>query len=121
MTTALVLCAAIAAGGLGSVTRFLVDSAVSRRARSSFPLGTMVVNVSGAVVLGVLSGIALPSGVWLVAGAGAVGSYTTFSTWMFETQRAAEEHSRRIAAANVLVGMAAGLLAAALGRWLGLR
>jgi len=78
-------------GGVGAVLRFLVDRTVSARAAGSFPYGTLVVNLSGALLLGVLSGLALSPHLALLAGTAFVGSYTTFSTWMLETQRLAEE------------------------------
>lgn len=102
-------------GGLGSVTRFMVDRAIARRAGSSFPLGTLTVNLSGAVALGFLSGLALRHEIALLAGTAFVGAYTTFSTWMFETQRLAEERQYRPAAANIVVSVAFGVAAAWLG------
>ena len=78
-------------GGAGSVARFLVDGLVASAAGRDFPFGTLAVNVSGAMILGLLTGLALGHDQALLAGTAAVGSYTTFSTWMFETQRLAEE------------------------------
>jgi CrcB protein len=105
-------------GGAGSVLRFLVDGLISARS-GRFPLGTLVVNLSGAVILGLLSGLALSPGTALLGGTAAVGSYTTFSTWMFETERLAEERQRVSAAANVVVSLVLGVAAAALGRLIG--
>lgn len=111
----------VAIGGLGSVLRFLVDGAVSRRTGRSFPYGTLVVNLTGAAVLGVLTGLALDRETALLAGTAAVGSYTTFSTWMFETQRLGEDRQVRFLTANLLVSLVAGVAAAALGQWIGAR
>jgi CrcB protein len=108
-----------AAGGLASVGRFLVDAAVSARAARGLPTGTLVVNLSGAFVLGFLSGRALSGDALAIAGTGVLGSYTTFSTWMFESQRLAEDGRGRAAAANLVVSLAAGIAVAALGRALG--
>ena len=55
----------------------------------------------------------------LLAGAAFVGSYTTFSTWMFETQRLGEDRQVRPLAANLVVSLVAGVAAAAAGRWIG--
>ncbi len=107
-------------GGAGSVLRFLADGAVASAAGRDFPLGTLAVNVSGAVILGLLTGLALGQDQALLAGTAAVGSYTTFSTWMLETQRLAEERQHRKALANVVLSLAAGIAAAALGRLIGL-
>lgn len=106
-------------GGAGSVLRFYVDGAVASAAGRDFPLGTMVVNLSGAVVLGLLTGLALTGDAALLAGTAAVGSYTTFSTWMLETQRLAEERQHRKVILNVAGSLVLGVAAAALGRLIG--
>jgi fluoride exporter len=109
----------IVLGGVGAVLRFLVDRAVSSRIVASFPFGTLVVNLSGALVLGAIAGLALSPHLALLAGTALVGSYTTFSTWMLETQRLGEERQIWPAVANIVVSVALGLGAAAFGLWLG--
>jgi CrcB protein len=111
--------AVVLIGGAGSVARFLVDGLVSSAAGRDFPFGTLVVNISGAVILGLLAGLALSSQQSLLAGTAAVGSYTTFSTWMLETQRLTEERQHRKAVANVAVSLVLGVAAAWLGRLIG--
>ncbi|ACV80698.1 fluoride efflux transporter CrcB [Nakamurella multipartita] len=106
-------------GGAGSVLRFLVDGMVSRRTGRAFPYGTLVVNISGAIVLGLLTGLALTGDAALLAGTAAVGSYTTFSTWMLESQRLTEERQTRKAGLNILVSLVLGVAAAALGQAVG--
>ena len=106
-------------GGAGSVVRFLADGVVASTADRDLPLGSLAVNVSGSVLLGLITGLALGHDQALLAGTAAVGSYTTFSTWMLETQRLSEERQHRQAAVNVIASLAAGLAAAALGRLLG--
>ena len=113
--------AVVLIGGAGSVLRFLADGAVASTAGRDFPLGTLAVNVSGAVFLGLLTGLALGHDQALLAGTAAVGSYTTFSTWMFETDRLAEERQYGKAAANVIVSLVLGVAAAALGRLIGMQ
>lgn len=106
-------------GGAGSVARFLLDGAISAAVGGDFPFGTMVVNISGAVMLGLLTGLALGNDQALLAGTAAVGSYTTFSTWMLETQRLAEERQYPKAVANVVVSLVLGVAGAAAGRLIG--
>ena len=118
--------AVVLIGGAGSVLRFLADGAVTARvdqhsAGRDFPLGTLAVNVSGAVILGLLTGLALGHNEVLLAGTAAVGSYTTFSTWLFETHQLAEERRPGLAVVNIVVSLALGIGAAALGRWIGIR
>ena len=119
MTTAVVWVGVALLGGLGAVARLTVDKAVTQRTRRPFPFGTLVVNISGAFLLGLLAGLALNPQLALLVGTGFVGSYTTFSTWMLETQRLAEERQLVAAAANVGVSVALGLGAAWLGQHLG--
>ena len=66
------------------------------------------------------SGLALSSSQYLLLGTAAVGSYTTFSTWMLETQRLTEERQHRKAVLNIVVSLALGIAAAALGRLIGM-
>jgi CrcB protein len=104
------------AGGVGAVARALLTHAVNRRAGRAFPYGTLAVNVSGAFALGVLAGAGASAVVLAIAGTGLLGGYTTFSTWMYETQHAAAGGHRARAALNVVVSVAAGLVAVWLGR-----
>jgi CrcB protein len=106
-------------GSAGSIARFLLDGAVSARSSSSFPLGTLAVNASGTLVLGLLTGLALSGEALLLAGTATVGSYTTFSTWMLETHRLGEDGQALAGMLIVIVSVIAGLSAAALGRWIG--
>jgi PII-like signaling protein len=64
--------------GAGSVLRFVVDRAVASRFAWPFPLGTLTVNLTGAAVLGLVTGLALGRDAALLAGIAAVGSYATF-------------------------------------------
>jgi CrcB protein len=105
-------------GGAGAVLRFLVDRAVARRVARPFPFGTLTVNLTGAVLLGLLSGLTLSHHVSLLAGTAFVGSYTTFSTWMLETQRLAEERQIWPAVANIVVSVMLGVAAAVAGQWM---
>jgi CrcB protein len=108
-----------ALGGLGAVARFAIDALVSTNTAARFPLGTLLINLSGALVLGVLVGVALHGDGYLLAGTAVIGSYTTFSTWMLESHRLAEDGRSWLLWANVLSSLAIGVGAAALGRLLG--
>ena len=99
----------------GALLRYLVDTGVTLRAGGRFPAGTAVVNLSGALLLGVLTGVAADRGVSLLLGAALIGSYTTFSTLMFETLALAEDGRGRAAFANVALQTAAGIGVSALG------
>ena len=106
-------------GGIGAGLRFLVDRAVMRRRHPDrFPLGILIVNVTGSFALGMLvgSGTALmPATLATIVGTGLLGGYTTFSTVSVESVLLAERGKRTPAVANVIGTLALALLAATLG------
>jgi fluoride exporter len=106
-------------GGCGALARFGLTLLVADRLHPHLPVGTLAVNVSGAFLLGLLAGAAVEGDARLLLGAGLLGSYTTFSTWMVETQRIEEAGRRRVAVANVVLSIVFGLAAAALGHAIG--
>ena len=107
------------AGAVGAPARFLVDGFVRSRTRDDLPYGTLLINVSGSFLLGLLTGLALTRGFpqtpFVVLGSGFCGAYTTFSTFAFETVRLAEEGERSRALVNVAVSLVIGVTAAAGG------
>jgi fluoride exporter len=113
--TVLVWVGVAALGGVGALLRFHLDAAVQSRSASEFPFGTLAVNLLGSFFLGLLTGLAVTGDTLLLAGTALLGSFTTFSTWMLETERAAEDGESRVALANLAVPIAAGLGAAAAG------
>lgn len=106
-------------GGVGAIARFSLDGAVARRAGREFPFGTLVVNVLGAFVLGVLVGTALDQDAYRLTGTGLVGGFTTFSTWMFESHRLSEDGEARLGVLNFVFSLVLGVGAAWAGRQLG--
>lgn len=112
------------AGGIGAATRFVLDTSIRRRTGGRFPIGTMIINVSGSFLLGLLTGLVLSLAVsesWrAILGTGFLGGYTTFSTASFETVRLAQQRRYAAAVVNGLGALAGSLVAAALGLLLGL-
>jgi CrcB protein len=106
-------------GGLGALLRFFVDGLIAARVSRDFPLGTFVVNLTGAAILGLLVGLGVTGDRLVLAGTATLGSYTTFSTWMLESQRLVEDGELAVAAGNLLVSLVVGLGALALGRFVG--
>jgi CrcB protein len=110
-------------GALGAAARYAVSGWAARlSAHSTFPYGTLTVNVAGSFLLGLLMGAAA-SGPLLVSprlraflALGFLGAFTTFSTFSYETMAALRVADLRTALANVAVSVAAGLAAC----WLGL-
>jgi CrcB protein len=116
---ALAWIAVAALGGAAALARFALDAAVGERVSGDFPAGTLAVNLSGAVVLGLLAGAALHGTALTIVAGGGLGSYTTFSTWMFESHRLGEVGDARTLWLNIGLSLLAGLAAVALGHWIG--
>lgn len=109
----------IIGAAVGAPLRYLTDRAVQARHDSVFPWGTFTVNVSGCLVLGLLTGAvaagAASSQLRLLLGTGLCGALTTYSTFSYETLRLAGGGARRYAAANAVASVAVGLGAAFAG------
>lgn len=108
---------------VGAPTRYLVDRAVRARVTARYPLGTLLINLSGSLVLGGLLGLASGHGVsdavLAALGTGWCGAYTTYSTFGYETIQLAHDGYGRRAAGYVLVSILGGLALAALGYTVG--
>lgn len=121
--TPLLFVALSLAGGLGAATRLTVDGIVRARFAVPYPVGTTVINVSGSLLLGLVTGLALGQVIapeWrLVLGTGFLGGYTTFSTASYETVRLLSDGRRWASLANGVGMLVASVAAAALGLWLG--
>jgi len=109
----------VIAAAVGAPLRYLVDGAIAERAEGVFPWGTFVINASGSLVLGVLTGLGLyhafPKVPKVILGTGFCGSYTTFSTFTYETVELLEEGALNEAARNALGTILVGAGAAARG------
>lgn len=107
------------AGGAGAVMRALIIHHVGLRRADPLPVGTLLVNASGSLVLGILTGLALYHGLGgrtlAVAGLGLCGGYTTWSTASWETIHLLHTGHRVEAIAYTLGGLVVCLGAAAAG------
>ncbi|MFN8469545.1 MAG: fluoride efflux transporter CrcB [Caldilineaceae bacterium] len=115
-------------GALGSLLRWWLGSAVGERYTGKFPLGTFVINVTGAFVMGLLSTLMnvdwrdrLGSFFTALVLTGLLGGYTTFSSYELDTVMAYNKQERGIAFLYWVGSVAAGLLAAALGWWIAIQ
>jgi fluoride exporter len=114
--------------GLGALARYVVDQWVQHgRAKRGqplqFPAGILLINVTGSLLLGFLTGVAshgLGPYVLAFAATGLCGGYTTFSTWAYDTVRLAADGKRTLAIANVGLSVAGGMAAAGVGLGLAL-
>lgn len=107
-------------GGAGSLARYLAGSVIMNRFGGRFPIGTMIINVTGSFLIGILMTLFTerfaPAPVWrplLVIGF--LGGYTTFSSFEWETLSAVREGGMWVGLANVVGSVTLGYLAVWLG------
>jgi CrcB protein len=108
------LALAVLGAAVGAPVRYLVDRAVQGRHDSVFPWGTLTVNIVGSFVLGLVATLAPPD-LQVLLGVGFCGGLTTYSTFSYETLRLVEDGAGGLAVANMLLSVAAGVLAVGLG------
>lgn len=106
-------------GGVGAIARFALDGLVAGRAGREFPFGTLLVNVLGAFVLGLLVGAAVDRNAYRLVGTALIGAFTTFSTWVFESHRLGEEGDLGLGVLNFGISLIVGVSAAWAGRHVG--
>jgi CrcB protein len=113
---ALLICLA---GGLGAALRLVFDGLIRDQVRSTYPVATTIINITGSLLLGLLTGLAsrqlLPHEWQLIIGTGLLGGYTTFSTASFETLGLLEDRRYAAAALNAFGLLITGIGAAAVG------
>lgn len=120
MSGILVALAIGVAGGLGAGARYLLDQGVPARLRARFPLGILLVNLSGSFALGILTGAALGDPVGTILATGFLGGYTTFSTASLDTVRLLRARRFGAALVNGLGMLCATVGLAVLGILLGI-
>ncbi|MFT9847032.1 fluoride efflux transporter CrcB [Aneurinibacillus sp. REN35] len=111
----------VALGGFfGAISRYAAVQWIDRRMHSAFPYGTMTVNLLGSFLLGLLYGWDVDRQLTLLLGAGFLGSFTTFSTFAYETVQLQEKGKRKEIVVYISISVLLGILAAALGLWIAL-
>src|SRR5215472_6702002 len=107
-------------GGVGSVARYALGTVVSARIGGRFPLGTLIINVSGSFLIGLLmtlftESLQLHPNWRLLLVVGFLGGYTTFSTFEYETFRAVHDGGKWIGVLNVVGSVTLGYIAVWIG------
>lgn len=109
----------LVAGATGALARFVLDASFKTRRQTAFPWATVLINVTGSLLLGILAGVVLfhgqPTAWQTVIGTGFCGGYTTFSTASFETVRLVQQNRRTLALLNAVGSLVASVAACAAG------
>jgi len=106
-------------GAAGSLVRFSLGKFISKKSSTFFPIGTFTINITGAILLGVVSTAGLSSNLVLLLGDGFLGAYTTFSTFMYEGFNLFQEKKKLNAFIYILCSLILGLVGYYIGSKLG--
>lgn len=103
-------------GGIaGSITRFSLGRYVKDKAKTVFPFGTFIINITGAFLLGILSALDVNKNIYYLLGDGFLGAYTTFSTFMFEGFSLFKDNKRLNTAVYIVISLILGVLGYLIG------
>lgn len=102
-------------GAIGSIARFKLGEAISKRNKSKFPYGTFIINISGAFLLGIVTNAGIGKNLSLLFADGFLGAYTTFSTFMYEGVSLFNSNKKLNAAAYIVISLVTGVLAFLIG------
>ncbi len=102
-------------GALGSIVRYKLGKIITAKTSTAFPTGTFVVNLTGALLLGLLSSLDTGRNIYLLLGDGFLGAYTTFSTFMYEGFHLFQENEKLNAFTYILASLILGVIGYAAG------
>lgn len=103
--------ALVGVGGVfGGICRFQLGKVLSQKSNTSFPIGTFLINISGALLLGILTGVDMGNSGYLLFGDGFCGAFTTFSTFMYEGFHLFQERDKLNAFIYILSTLLLGII-----------
>lgn len=103
-------------GGIfGGLSRYQLGKFISQKSKTTFPIGTFIINITGALLLGVLTSLNTDKNIYLVFGDGYLGAYTTFSTFMYEGFNLFQGKEDLNAFIYILTTLVMGIVAYAIG------
>lgn len=107
-------------GALGSITRYQLGKIITEKSSTSYPIGTFIINITGAVLLGILSSVNVNKNVYILLGDGFLGAYTTFSTFMYEGFNLFQENEKMNAFIYILSTLILGIIGYTIGLRIGI-
>lgn len=102
-------------GAFGSLTRYKLGRIITQKSKSLFPINTFLINITGALFLGLLSSLKVSDNTYLLLGDGFLGAYTTFSTFMYEGFYLFQENEKLNAFTYILGSLIIGIIGFILG------
>lgn len=102
-------------GALGSLTRFGLGKLISSKSKTKFPVGTFIINITGAILLGIVSSLKINVGAYQFMADGFLGAYTTFSTFMYESFQIFDDKKKLNAIVYIMSSMLLGVIGYVVG------
>jgi fluoride exporter len=102
-------------GAFGSIVRYILGKTVTEKSRTTFPIGTFIINLTGAILLGLVSSLDVGRNAYLLLGDGFLGAYTTFSTFMYEGFNLFQKNKKLDAITYIIGSLILGILGYAIG------
>lgn len=106
-------------GALGSIARYKMGKTISEKTNTTFPIGTFIINITGAIFLGIVSSLDVPKNMYILFCDGFLGAYTTFSTFMYEGFNLFEENEKKNALTYILLSLFLGIIGYIIGYKIG--
>lgn len=106
----------VAAGGMfGSLSRFVIGRRITKKAAIAIPISTFLINITGALLFGIVSSVGLNENVYTLLGTGFLGAFTTFSTFMYEGFNLFQDNDKLNAFVYILGTLILGIIGYAVG------
>ncbi len=107
-------------GGIfGGISRYQLGKFISQKSKTTFPIGTFIINITGAFLLGLLSSLDTGKNIYILLGDGFLGAYTTFSTFIYESFNLFQGNEKLNAFINILGSLIVGIIGFVIGFALG--
>jgi fluoride exporter len=107
-------------GGIfGSIVRFKLGKVIMQKASTTYPTGTFIINITGAILLGFVNSLGMADNLYLFLADGFLGAYTTFSTFMYEGFNLFQENKKLNAFTYILGSLFLGIIGFVIGAQIG--
>ncbi len=103
-------------GFFGSITRYYLGKIIAQKSKHTFfPIGTFIVNITGAIMLGFVTGMDVNRNTYLLIADGFLGAYTTFSAFMYEGFNLFHDNGKKNAVAYIFSTLILGIFGYMIG------
>lgn len=106
-------------GTLGSITRYTLQKYINGKTKSKFPYATFIINITGAILLGIVTGMNKGNNIYALLGDGFLGAYTTFSTFMYEGFNLFSDNKKLNAFTYIISSLILGIIGFEIGLKIG--